>query len=152
MGPAPPPRHENDLLEADRLPNLRGWEFRPVSRVTPRAPELFDCAPDLGGRAPNIPSLSSYRAAPPVSWRAAPPRGFQSPSANLGSTPIHRDGSVSHAPRVTCQNQTKRYPTARGNRERGCYGCVSVICGIRNAYKEVADYFGLGGWGWGFIP
>jgi len=33
-GPAPPPRHENDLLEADSLPNLRGWEFLGPSHVT----------------------------------------------------------------------------------------------------------------------
>ena len=95
VGPAPPPRHENDLLGGDSLPNLRERQLLGPSHVTPparRAPELSDCAPDLGGRAPNIPSLSSYGATTPVSWRAAPPRGCATPSAKLGSTPIQWDG------------------------------------------------------------
>ena len=129
MGPAPPPRHENDLLEGDRLPNLRGWEFRRPSRVTPRLQNfsiVLRILADGHRTSPRCPPTEPHHLFRGGHHRregaSHPPRTWV-PPPSTGMAPCHMP------PRVTCPNQTKRYPTARGNRERGCYGCVSAICG-----------------------
>ena len=98
VGPAPPPRHENDLLGGDSLPNLRERQLLGPSHVTPparrapghpgRAPELPGSAPHPVGSAPRIPSLSSHGAAPPASWPAPPPGGCEAASAWWGCVHI----------------------------------------------------------------